>query len=261
MNATGFAFLDWPGPIAFAHQGGADEFPENTMKAFEACIGLGYRYIETDVHATSDGVVVVMHDATLDRTTDRSGAIANLPWTVVKQTKVHGREPVPRLDEVLDAFPDVRFNIEPKSDDSVDPFIDVIRRTGTIDRVCAGSFSDRRLRRMRKVLGESLCTSMGTFDTARLRLGSWAPLGPLSRLMAGTGAACAQLPVKKGPVAVIDRRSVGLAHRLGLAVHAWTIDEPDEIARLLDVGVDGVMTDQPSILKNVLVGRGQWVTP
>jgi glycerophosphoryl diester phosphodiesterase len=256
MDPTRYAFLDSPGPIAFAHQGGADEFPENTLKAFECSAGLGYRYLETDVHVTADEVVVVIHDATLDRTTDRVGTIERLPWNVVKEARVAGTEPVPRLDEVLEALPESRFNIEPKTDAAVEPLIDVIRRTGAVDRVCVGSFKDHRAAAARRALGPRLCTATGTVATARLRIGSWLP--GLGRLLARTGAACAQVPVRYGPVPVVDRTSVRFAHELGLALHVWTINDALEMARLLDLGVDGIMTDRPTVLKDVLVSRGQW---
>jgi glycerophosphoryl diester phosphodiesterase len=257
VTASRFAFLDWPGPIAFAHQGGANEFPENSMKAFESVVGLGYRYIETDVHATSDGVVVVMHDDSLDRTTDHSGVIANLPWSVVKEAKIGGTELVPRLDEVLDGLPGTRFNIDPKVDGVVEPLIDVVRRTGAVDRVCIGSFKDARLAQVRAALGPTLCTAMGTATTIRLRLASYLP-DALAPLVARSDAACAQVPVTQGPVTITDARLVHLAHALGLAVHVWTIDDRAEMERLLDLGVDGVMTDAPSLLKDVLLARHQW---
>jgi glycerophosphoryl diester phosphodiesterase len=259
VNSARFAFLDWPGPIALAHQGGANEFPENTMKAFEGSVALGYRYIETDLQVTSDGVLVTFHDDTLDRATDHTGTIARLPWSAVKEARVNGTEPIPRLDDVLAAFPDVRFNIEPKTDATVELVIDTVKRTGSIGRVCAASFSDGKLRKMRKALGPSLCTSMGVVETARLRVASWVPLGPVSRSLAHTGAACVQVPVKRGPVTVTDRRLVSLAHELELLVHVWTIDDAPEMDRLLDLGVDGIMTDRPSTLKDVLIRRGQWV--
>jgi glycerophosphoryl diester phosphodiesterase len=258
MDPTRYAFLDWPGPIAFAHQGGADEFPENTLKAFECSAALGYRYLETDVHVTSDGVVVVMHDATLDRTTDRVGTIERLPWNVVKEARVAGTEPVPRLDEVLEAMPQSRFNIEPKTDAAVAPLIDVIRRAGAVERVCIGSFKDHRAATARCALGPSLCTGTGTVATARLRLGSWLP--GLGRYLARTAAACAQVPARYGPVPVVDHTSVQFAHGIGLALHVWTINEAPEMIRLLDLGVDGIMTDRPTVLKEVLVSRGQWAS-
>jgi glycerophosphoryl diester phosphodiesterase len=257
MDATRFPFLDWPGPIAFAHQGGADEFPENTLKAFQSSAALGYRYMETDVHVTSDGVVVVMHDDTLDRTTDRAGTIARLPWNVVKEARVGGTEPVPRVDEVLEAMPDTRFNIEPKADAAVEPLIDVIRCAGALDRVCVGSFKDRRVTRARQALGPKLCTAAGTVATARVRFGSWLP--GVGRFVAHSAAACLQVPVGYGPVPLADRSIVRFAHAMERQVHVWTINDASEMTRLLDVGVDGIMTDRPSVLKDVLVSRGQWV--
>ncbi len=260
MTAPRFPFLDWPGPIAFAHQGGANEFPENTMKAFAGSVAMGYRYLETDLQLTSDNVLVIFHDETLDRATDSTGTIANLPWSVVKEAKVNGTEPISRLEDVFEAFPDVRFNIEPKTDRGVDPFIDAIKRTGAIDRICCGSFSGSRLKKLRKALGPGLCTGMGVAETARLRFASWIPIGAVAKALGRVPAACAQEPPKKSVVPIIDRRFVTFAHDIGLKVHAWTIDDAGEMNRLLDLGVDGVMTDSPSVLKAVLVERGQWFT-
>jgi glycerophosphoryl diester phosphodiesterase len=254
-----FAFLDWPAPIPFAHQGGAAEFPSNTMKAFHGAVDMGYHYLETDVHVTSDGVVVVFHDDTLDRLTDHVGTIAQLPWSVVQQARVAGTEPIPRLEDVLEEFPDIRFNIEPKIDPAVQPFIDIVKKMGVVERICAASFSNGRLAKIRKALGPNVCTAMGTADTVRLRIGSWLPLGPVSRWIAHTKAECAQEPVKESIFTVTDHRLVKLAHEMGLVVHVWTIDDAPTMSRLLDLGVDGIMTDRPSVLKDVLVQRGQWV--
>jgi glycerophosphoryl diester phosphodiesterase len=259
MPASRFSFFDIPPPIAFAHQGGAKEFPENTLKAFQGSVALGYRYLETDVHATKDNVVIVMHDDTLDRTTDHTGLIADLPWSVVKEAKVNGTEPIPRFDEVLAALPDTRFNVEPKTTGAVEPLIEVLRAAGALDRVCVGSFQDARLRTVRKALGAELATGMGIWTTVRLWVGSLLPRF-LGRLLARTPAACTQVPVKKGPVTVVTKRFIGLAHDLGMEVHVWTIDDADEMRRLLDLGVDGIMTDAPSVLKQVLVERGAWPT-
>ena len=255
MAPARFAFLDWPGPIAFAHQGGAAEFPGNTMKAFEGAVALGYRYLETDLQATSDGVLITFHNDTLDETTDHSGTISKLPWSVVKEARVGGTEPIARFEDVVAAFPGVRFNIEPKTDQAVGYFIEAVQRLGIIDRICCGSFSDKRLRRIRKELGPDLCTSMGNWTVVRLRLASWLHLKVLGR----TDAACTQVPPKEKIVPVADRRYIHFAHDVGLPVHLWTIDEADEMNRLLDLGADGIMTDKPSVLKDVLMQRGQWV--
>ena len=247
------AFLDHPHPIAFAHRGGAGDWPENTMPAFEGAVSLGYRYVETDVHLTSDGVLVAFHDDRLDRVTDRVGLIREMTWSEVSAARVDGREPIARFSELLATWPDLRVNVDPKHDVSVEPLAAAIRAAGAIDRVCIGAFSDRRIARMRALLGPELCTSLGPRGTARL-------IAATRRLGAPRfAAAAAQVPTTQSGVPLVTSRFVAGAHRLGLAVHVWTVDDADEMRRLLDLGVDGIMTDRPAVLKDVLVARDQWV--
>ena len=248
-------FLDHPVPIAFAHQGGASDFPENTMRAFQHAVDLGYRYIETDVHATIDGVLVAFHDDTLDRVTDRSGVIGDLRWADVRQARVgDGDDRIPLLEDLLGAWPDVRVNIDPKHDASVKPLVEVLTRTQAFDRVCVGAFSDRRLGRFRRLTQGRVCTSMGPAEVARLRAASFgAPVGRFSR-----ACACAQVPAVAARRPLVDRRFVAAAHRRSLQVHVWTINDATEMERLLDLGVDGIMTDAPTVLKDVLQRRGAW---
>lgn len=252
-------FLDHPGPLAFAHRGAhRPEGPgENTMAAFAAAIELGYRYLETDVHLTADGVVVAFHDDHLDRVTDRTGAIAELTWDEVSQARVGpDGDPVPRLDELLATWPEVRINIDPKHDRVVEPLARVIAAAGAVRRVCCGSFSDARLVELRRLLGPELCTALGPRGTAKLAgvaaTGGRAPF----RTMA---APCAQVPTHFRGVRLVTRRFVRTAHDLGLQVHVWTVDDPAVMAELLDIGVDGLMTDRAEVLKDVLVSRGAWV--
>ena len=247
-------FLDHPGPLAFAHRGGAGDWPENTMPAFEHAVGLGYHHVETDVHATADGVLLAFHDDKLDRVTDRQGEIGTLRHSEVARARVDGREPIPLLEDLLGSFPDVRVNIDPKHDNSVEPLIDVLRRTGAVDRVCIGSFSDARLQTLRARLGPRLCTSLGPREVARLRLAAVS-----GRVRPGP-AGCVQIPERFKGVRVTDASVVRAAHRAGLQVHVWTVDDPEAMHRLLDLGVDGIMTDRPRVLKEVLVARDQWVT-
>ncbi|MEY2404654.1 MAG: glycerophosphoryl diester phosphodiesterase [Acidimicrobiaceae bacterium] len=253
MTTPDFPFLDWPGPIAFAHRGGASEAPENTMSAFEHAVRLGYRYIETDVHVTADGVLLAFHDDVLDRVTDGHGRVDALPWSVVQQAKVDGREAIPLFEDLLGTFPDVRVNIDPKHDGAVDALVDVLERCDAIDRVCIGAFSDRRLARLRTRLGRSLCTSLGPRGIARLRSASYGV--PVGRLP----APCAQVPAEAKGMTLVDARFVSEAHNRGVQVHVWTVDERDEMIRLLDLGVDGIMTDRPAVLREVLESRGQWI--
>ena len=221
------------------------------MPAFAHAVGLGYRYLETDAHLTADGVVVAFHDDVLDRVTDRSGAISDLPWAEVARARVDG-EPIPRLADLLATWPEVRVNIDPKHDAVVGPLADLLHRTNSVDRVCIGSFSDQRLAELRRRLGPRLCTSLGPTGTARLKAASWrAPVGRMR-------APCAQVPVASRGVVITDQRFVAAAHRRRIQVHVWTIDDPAEMHRLLDLGVDGIMTDQPAVLKEVLESRGLW---
>ncbi|HEX4867335.1 MAG TPA: glycerophosphodiester phosphodiesterase [Acidimicrobiales bacterium] len=248
-----FPFLDWPGPLPFAHRGGASEAPENTMPAFEQAVRLGYRYLETDVHVTSDGELLAFHDDRLDRVTDASGAISELPWARVREARVDGREPIPRFEDLLGTWPEVRVNVDPKHDDAVEPLAEVLRRTGAVDRVCVGAFSDRRLDRLQVLVGARLCRSMGPRQVARLVAASRGLPGG-----GGVTAPCAQIPTHQGRIPLVTERLVKAAHLRGIQVHVWTIDDPSEMRRLLDLGVDGIMTDRPQVLKDVLIERGEW---
>lgn len=252
-----FAFLDHPGLIAFAHRGGAAEAPENTWAAFGHAIDhLSYRYVETDVHATADGVVAVIHDPVLDRVSDRGGIVGALPWREVARARLPKGQAVPRLDEVIAAWPDVRWNIDAKHDAVVEPLAEVIRRAGAVDRVCITAFSDRRLVRARRRLGPRLCTAMGPVGVAALRaaslVGGAAPPGTWR------WAGAAQVPLHQGPVPVADARFVAAAHRYRLGVHVWTINDAATMDRQVDLGVDGIMTDRPTLLREVLRRRGRW---
>jgi glycerophosphoryl diester phosphodiesterase len=254
-TATVHPYLDAPRPLAFAHRGGAAAGDENTVEAFGRAVDLGYRYVETDVHATSDGVVVVFHDETLDRMLGRPGRVRDVRWADLASLRVAGAAAVPKLEEVLEAWPNIRFNIDVKDDPAVNPMVELVRRTGVADRVLLASFSDRRLARLRAALGDTAATSMGTREVATLWLAS--RLGRRVRVPATVVAA--QVPTHHGRVRVVDRRFVRHAHRLGLQVHVWTIDEPDLMNHLLDLDVDGIMTDRIEVLRDVYATRGGWV--
>jgi glycerophosphoryl diester phosphodiesterase len=247
-----FAFLDHPGPIPFAHRGGAGDWPENSWPAFEHAVSLGFRYVESDVQVTADGVALAFHDHRLDRVTDLRGRIADRPWSEVKHARIGGREPIVVLEDLLAAYDDVRFNLDPKTDRTVEPLVAALERTGAHHRVCLGSFSDRRLARLRRLLGPDVCMSGGPAAIALVRARS---LGARVRV---PDLACVQVPVRMGPVPVATERFVATAHRYGIKVHIWTVDDADEMHRLLDIGVDGIMTDRPAVLRDVLGARDEW---
>lgn len=221
------------------------------MAAFQRAVDLGFQYLETDVRATTDGTAVVFHDPGLDRVTDADGVIENLTWAEVQKIRVSG-EPIPSLDELFTSFPDIRINIDPKSDRAVAPLIAAIQDHDAVDRVCIGSFKEHRIAACRDALGPDLCTSVGPLAMARLWLASLGlPTGDFS-------GACAQLPPKLAFLPIVTERLVATAADRGLEVHVWTIDEAREMNELLDIGVRGVMTDRPSVLRDVMVARSYW---
>ena len=250
-------FLQGPRPRAFAHRGwhsGDLQGLENSMSAFRRAVDRGYRYVETDVHATADGVVVMHHDPHLDRTTDGRGSIRRLPWSAVRTARIAGREQVCRFDDVLEELPDAAFNVDVKADQAVGPVLDVLRRHRAWGRVCLASFDDRRLGRLRRGGGSQLLTSMGPRSVAALWAASRPGGAPVRRWVAG---GVAQVPPVHGRLRVIDPRFVRAAHRWGWEVHAWTVDDLDEMRRLLDLGVDGLVTDRPAQLSEVLRERAE----
>jgi glycerophosphoryl diester phosphodiesterase len=250
---SGFGYLDTP-PLAFAHRGGAALGDENTAEAFARAIALGYRYVETDVHATADGVAVVFHDADLQRLAGRPERLKALRWADLATIRVGGAAAVPRLDDVLAAWPQVRFNIDVKSDAAAAPTLRAVREVGAGRRVLLASFSDARLARLRIGAGPAVATSLGRRGVVRLRLASLAG----RKITLPPSVVAAQVPVRYVGVRVVDRRFIAYAHRLALQVHAWTVDDPAEMNELLDLGVDGIMTDQVTVLRDVYASRGHW---
>jgi glycerophosphoryl diester phosphodiesterase len=244
-------FLDWDGPIPVAHRGGGAEHPENTMQAFAAAVGLGYRYVETDVHVTADGALLAFHDHTLDRVTDMQGEIAQRSYAEVSQARAEG-QPIPLFEDILGTWPELRVHVDAKQLAAARPLLEAVARTEAHDRVCVGSFSQRTATALRRLSGGRICTWMGRAEIAALRLAS---LGlPAPRPAAG----CTQVPVRQGWFPLVDRRFVETARRRGIGVHVWTINDRPTMEWLLDLGVDAILSDRPTLLKQVFVERGLW---
>ncbi|MFJ8299952.1 glycerophosphodiester phosphodiesterase [Streptomyces sp. NPDC094447] len=254
MTRVRHPYLDHPAPLPFAHRGGTANGLENTAAAFRRAAAAGYRYFETDVHTTSDGVLVAFHDATLDRVTDTSGRIADLPWAAVREARVAGKEPLPLFADLLDEFPEARWNVDLKAESALHPLVNLIRKKRAWDRVCVGSFTEARVVRAQRMAGPALATSFGVRGVVGLRLRS---LGIPASVRAG--AVAAQVPERQGGIPVVDRRFVREAHARGIQVHVWTVNDPARMHSLLDLGVDGIMTDQLETLRSVLTERGVWV--
>jgi glycerophosphoryl diester phosphodiesterase len=248
-----FPFLDHPGPIAFAHRGGSAEAPENSWAAFGHAVSLGYRYMETDVRATADGVAVALHDPTLDRVADHPGELAKMTWAEVRGRKLRDGREIPLLEELLGAWPELRWNIDVKTPEAVAPVVEVLRRTASVDRVLIAAFAGRRSARARAALGPTLATGAGRGTVAALVAAKVVDLVPVR-----SRAVAAQVPLRRRGIPIVGPAFVRVCHRAGLAVHVWTIDDAVLMEQLLDLGVDGIMTDRPTTLKEVLERRGQW---
>ncbi|WP_084039026.1 glycerophosphodiester phosphodiesterase [Demequina sp. NBRC 110053] len=250
------AYFDNGGkPVALAHRGFSREGLENSMKAFQAAVDLGFRYLETDAHGSRDGVAVALHDATLDRTTDATGAVSDHDWATVRRARIGGVEPVPKLEDVLGTWPDVKVNIDVKESSGIEPVASVIERTKAHDRVCVGSFSAARRRATLKLLSKPVATPAAEREAIAWWLGTWVGADP-EKTIGDVDAL--QIPWRNGPVPFILRRHVEAAHRAGREVHIWTVNRRDHMQHLLDIGVDGLVSDRADILKDVLVSRGQW---
>lgn len=245
------------GPIALAHRGFSLDGRENSMAAFEAAVDLGFRYVETDVHATRDGVVVAFHDDTLDRVTDRTGRVADLAWSQVRAARIGGVDPVPALEELLGTWPELRLNIDIKSAAAIGPTVEAIERTAAHDRVCIASFSDTRRRAVLRALSRRVATSGGTRTTAAFRAAVASRSGAGAR-RALRDVDCLQVPERYGRLPVVTSVTVAAAQAAGAQVHVWTVNDPADMHRLLDLGVDGIVSDRADLLKQVLLDRGQW---
>lgn len=242
--------------IPMAHRGGAllpaNLGIENTLRAFANAVDLGYTYLETDVHATRDGHLVAFHDEDLARVTDVTGRIRDLTFGQVAEFRVGDREPIPTVDDLFDAFPHARFNIDIKHPNAVVPLVEAIRRHGAERRVCVGSFSRTNIHRFRGLLPE-VPTAVSVTGVAALSMGAMSPGGnvfqvPLSRQVG---------PMR---VDIVTPRNIRRIHDSGRKIHVWTIDDATTMHRLLDWGVDGIVSDRPDLLKEVLRARGMWST-
>ncbi|WP_022868149.1 glycerophosphodiester phosphodiesterase [Schaalia vaccimaxillae] len=251
------------GPIILAHRGGGLEAVENTRAAFEHTRSLGLRHIETDVHLSADGKVVISHDETLDRCYNATGEIRRFTWRELSDLHNEAGEAMMLLDEALEAFPDMYFNIDAKSAGVEGPLMQVINQHNAADRVLLASFSEPRLRTIRAAMATGVATSLGIDAVCRLVACAKTATSPAFWRIPGPrqGAIAAQVPATYGPVTVIDQRFVAAAHTAGLAVHAWTIDEADEVVRLVELGVDGIVTNRPQMVRDLLQARGLWEPP
>ncbi len=243
-------FLDRPRPLAFAHRGGDIGGPENTLAAFAAAWDRGYSTLETDVHASADGVAVIHHDDTLGRVTGDDVPISSLRADELATITVDGHQAVPTLAALFESFPDAFFNLDPKSDAAVEPLVTELTRHRRLPTVCVGSFSDTRISQLRQRFGDALCSSPGPALARKIAIG--AAIGRPVR-----GEQCVQLPHRYKGI-LIPGWLISRIQRAGTQVHVWTVNEPSEMELMLNRGVDGIMSDRTEGLASLLESRGQW---
>ena len=245
-------YLDHPRPVAFAHRGGAAHNPENSWPAFEYAARLGYSYLETDTRSTADGKLIAFHDAELGRVTDRTGQVRQLTWKEISAARINGTEQIPLLEDLIGAFPELRFNIDLKDEGTIGPLAGVLKRTAAWDRVCVTSFSGTRLLTAQRSFDRPVCLAVTPAAIAAVRYLGFCGKG-MARGLARSGALCAQVPRQ-----IATRGFIRRSHALGLDVHVWTLNTRAEIEHALDLGADGVMTDDIVLLRDILEERGQW---
>lgn len=257
-------YFDLEHPIRFAHRGSRVLCPENTWYAFDMAVSdLGYRYVETDIQVTSDGVVVLFHDDTLERTTNGVGSVSEWIWDDLRHLDAayhfstdEGSFPlrdtgvgVSRLDDTFDRYPDVHFNIDLKAPRSEWAVADVLKTMDREDSTLIGSFSDKRIARFRRITRGRVATSAGPRASIAAffasRIGRNAP----------AAADAYQLPFRTRGI-VADQRLVDAVHGAGSQIHLWTVNQKQDMEKFLDMGVDGIITDRPDVLNEVMAERG-----
>jgi glycerophosphoryl diester phosphodiesterase len=242
-------YLQVQRPFVLAHRGLALQAPENSMPAFDAAVRVGATHLETDVQATADGVLVVFHDHRLERLTDLTGAVADVRWADLRAAGLRGGAAVPLLSQVLEAWSQIRVNVDLKADAAVAPYVRLLRATRSTDRVCTASFDDRRRRvAVRALAGLGpLAYSLGFAGSARAVALAAAGAPPAVLRRALGGAVALQLPDRAGPVPVVSARLVRAVHAAGAQVHVWTVDEPRRMHELLATGVDALVTNRADL--------------
>jgi glycerophosphoryl diester phosphodiesterase len=263
-------FFDLPTPIVIGHRGSSGEAPENTLPAFARALEQGAEVLETDVHATRDGVVVVYHDDAVDRTTDGCGAIAELDFAALRRLDAgfafspdggrsfpwRGRSlRVATLAEAFAACPGARFNIEIKCDSAalVDGTLSAVREAGCAARTLLTAGDDGAMARLRRRLAETgLATAVGASsgDVVRFVKAAAGGEAPPPEPMA------LQIPTEFAGRPLVTRALVEFAHAHDVQVHVWTVNDPAEMHALLDLGVDGLVSDYPARVHAVLRERG-----
>ena len=238
-------YLNIPGIAISAHRGGSLEAPENTIESFEYAIKIGSSYIETDVQLSSDGIPYIFHDDDLSRLFGKDINFNSIHSNEIDKLMLFDKYKIPTLKETLNRFPDTFFQIDVKTDEVTEPAMKVIEETNSINRVCIASFSSDRLSLVGSLYPE-VCLSMGPREIIKLFFASF---GLYKKKVPGD---CLQIPIYQYGVKLATKRFVQYVQSVGLKIHVWTINDEDTMLKLIDLGVDGIITDRPKTLKDLL---------
>jgi len=236
-----------------AHRGGSLEQLENSLSAFKNAWDLGYRYMETDMQASSDGVVYIFHDDRLERVSNGTGLFCEHSSAEIDKLRLNNGERIPRLSEALDALPEALFNIDIKRADGTKPLANFLNTHPQAHRVVAASFVGARLKQLKSLVKKPVPVTAVQNDIIRIML---IGLGlPLRR----PDVLAVQVPISHYGIPIVTKWFVRQCHKLNIKIHVWTIDDEKQMRWLIDLGVDGVMTDKPSLLKEVCLDKGCWL--
>jgi len=238
--------------LAFAHRGGNDFAPENTFESFQFAVDNGFKYLETDVHLTSDNKLMAFHDPTLDRVTNYEGKINDFSSTDLKKVRIKDKYRMPLMAELLESFPDSFFSIDMKCDESVIPLINLIKSNNAVERVCFASFSQDRLNFVRENLNNKCITSMGPKEIIIAKIFSYI------NLKKNINSHLASMPISRYNIKLLNKRSINYLKSLNIKVVAWTINNEFQMRNLIKLGVDGIMTDKLKLLKEILIEKNLW---
>jgi glycerophosphoryl diester phosphodiesterase len=238
--------------LPFAHRGAGEIAPENTMAAFQGAVDQGFEVIETDIQTSRDGTLYAFHDDDLLRLTGDNRSIGALTDPEISALRINETHPIPRLKDVLNAFPDTLFNLDAKTETTPKPLARLIKHMGRQDQVCIGSFRDRRIDRVLQGLGPDTCHGLGLRKGAAFYLSARLHLGLRFR------ANCVQLPMQYYGIDLVNPRTIAHANRIGLKLHVWTVNDAKTMRHLIALGVDGIMTDNCALLKRELQLAGLW---
>ena len=238
-------YLKIPGVAISAHRGGSIEAPENTLESFEYAIKMGCSYIETDVQLSADGIPYIFHDDDLNRLFKKDTIFNSLYSTEIEKLKLFDSYQIPKLETALKKFPNTLFQIDIKTDEVAIPTMRVIEALNAFDRICIASFNSNRLKTVKDMFPNT-CLSMGPKEVLKLLLSSF---GIYKKEILGD---CLQIPIYKYGIKLVTNRFVKYVQSVGLKIHVWTINDADTMQKLINLGVDGIITDRPKLLKDLL---------